>query len=85
MTYCIGIGNIASQKHHTADTFSEVIIGRCRKPDQFWIRKVTLIALEYVQYERLMLMLNFVYSYLPALSVFVGNLFTAIYQTELIS
>ena len=83
MTYCIGIGNIASQKHHTADTFSEVIIGRCRKPDQFCIRKVTLIALEYVQYERLMF--NFVYSYLPALSVFVGNLFTAIYQTELIS
>ena len=52
MTYCIGIGNIASQKHHTADTFSEVIIGRCRKPDQLCSSKVTSIALEYVQYER---------------------------------
>ena len=47
MTYCIGIGNIASQKQHTADMFSEVIIGRCWKPDQLCI-----IALEYVQYGR---------------------------------
>ena len=52
MTYYIGIGNIALQKQHTADMFSEVIIGRCWKPDQLCISKVTSIALEYVQYER---------------------------------
>ena len=30
---------IASQKQHTADMFSEVIIGRCWKPDQLCIGK----------------------------------------------